>query len=62
MVGLGSIINLAGGYYTFNRSATAAQADERALASDWAMVAEDIRGAMASVGGVNEEQMLLPLL
>ena len=61
MIGLGSVINLAGNYYLFNGSKTAAEADRRALASDWAMVAEDLRYATKTVIGDDPSQMLLPL-
>lgn len=61
MIGLGSVINLAGNYYLYNGSKTADEADRRALANDWAMVAEDLRDAAKVVMGDDATQMLLPL-
>jgi len=39
---MGTLLNLAGSYYFYNISPTPAQADARALASDWEMVGQDI--------------------
>jgi hypothetical protein len=44
--GAGSVLNLGGQYFEYNRSATPAKADERALQSDWGMTGQDIRIAM----------------
>lgn len=61
LIGVGSVINMAGCYYAFNGSRTGQEADERALACDWAMVAEDLRGAMRQVDAGDPEQLLLHL-
>jgi len=42
LTGMGTLLNLAGSYYFYNISPTPAQADARALASDWEMVGQDI--------------------
>ena len=61
LIGLGSVINIAGSYYSFNGSRSGQEADERALSCDWAMVAEDLRGAMRKVDEGDPKQLLLPL-
>lgn len=45
-VGLGSVMNVAGSYYSFNRSASPAVADARAMAADFGVVGKDLRAAM----------------
>jgi hypothetical protein len=42
--GMGTVMNLAGNYFIYNVSPTAADADRRAIASDWRRVAGDIFG------------------
>jgi hypothetical protein len=49
LVGIGSLLNFSGNYFEYNNSHTTAQADQRALANDWAMVGQDIRTAMNRV-------------
>jgi hypothetical protein len=59
-IGAGSAFSLAGNYFEFNRSRTPAEADARALRSDWQIVGQDITRAMirqnikrlAKAGGV----------
>lgn len=40
--GMGSVLNIAGNYYTFNDSESDEEADFLALKSDWGVVGEDI--------------------
>ncbi len=61
IIGLGSILNLAGCYYRFNTSPSETDADQRALASDWAMVAEDLRGALAQQDAATTQAQQLEL-
>jgi hypothetical protein len=49
LIGIGSLLNLSGNYFDYNQSRTTAQADQRALSNDWAMVGQDIRRAMDQV-------------
>jgi hypothetical protein len=49
LVGVGSLLNIAGNYFEYNHSSTTSQADLRALSSDWAIVGQDIRHAMSEV-------------
>lgn len=44
-VGAGSIFNLAGNYFEFDHSESAAEADSRALDSDWGITGKDIESA-----------------
>lgn len=46
LVGAGSAFSLAGNYYEFNGSRTPAEADARALRSDWQLVGQDIATAL----------------
>lgn len=59
-IGVGSVINLAGSYFIFNDSGSAAEADRKALACDWEMVGQDFRAAMGLVKS-DPAQLLLPL-
>ncbi len=43
LTGMGTLLNLAGSYYFYNISSTPAEADARALASDWKIVGQDFR-------------------
>jgi hypothetical protein len=45
LTGAGSVFALAGSYYSYNRSSTPQEADERAIRSDWAMIGQDIEQA-----------------
>jgi len=42
LTGMGTLLNLAGSYYFYNISATPAEADTRALASDWKIIGQDL--------------------
>ncbi len=46
VIGFGSALNVAGNYYRFNTSPTAAEADARALRSDWVMVGQDLAASI----------------
>jgi len=46
IIGVGSAFCLSGNYFEFNRSRTPAEADMRALRSDWKIVGEDIAQAL----------------
>ncbi len=45
--GMGTVLNLGGNYYSWNRSDTPEEADARGLKCDWAIVGEDIRRAFS---------------
>ncbi len=62
LTGMGAILNLAGSYYFYNVSPTPAEADARALASDWKMVGDDIRHVLhQEKKRLNDEQLHLAL-
>lgn len=46
LVGLGSVFNVFGKYFTYNYSKSAQEADMNAIASDWTMVGEDFKTIM----------------
>lgn len=46
MTGAGSAFSLAGNYYEYNRSRNPAEADARALRSDWEVAGQDIVAAV----------------
>jgi hypothetical protein len=46
LVGAGSAFSLAGNYFEFNGSRTPAEADARALRSDWQVIGQDIATAL----------------
>lgn len=47
LIGAGSVFNLAGNYFEFNRSRTGEEADWLALANDWGVAGDDLRKAIA---------------
>jgi hypothetical protein len=46
LIGMGSVLDLSGSYYTFNISETEKEADRKAIESDWGMVGQDMKQAM----------------
>ena len=44
--GLGSVLNVSGNYYKFDYSKNGAEADKKAIESDWNIVGQDIKLAM----------------
>jgi hypothetical protein len=47
--GAGSCFNLSGNYYGYKTSRSAAQADTRAIRSDWEVTGRDVSGAIRRV-------------
>lgn len=45
LVGLGSILNIAGSYFDYNTSKTSEEADLKALISDWLNVGNDLKNS-----------------
>ena len=45
LVGMGSVLNIAGKYFDYKYSRTGLEADAKALRSDWEMVGNDLRDA-----------------
>lgn len=43
LVGLGSVLNIAGTYFTYNNSKSEKEADSKALYSDWKNIGNDFR-------------------
>ena len=41
VVGMGSVMNIGGGYFEYNNSSSANKADARAIRSDWYNVGKD---------------------
>ena len=49
ITGMASALDLTGKFYSFNRSATPAEADFRAIYHDWCVLGDDLRKAMTVV-------------
>lgn len=47
LLGFGSVLDISGNYFQYNLSRDGAEADRRALASDWGVVGQDMRKAMS---------------
>lgn len=45
LMGAGSVLNIAGNYFSFNYSSNNRQADTKAIGSDWGVVGSDIEKA-----------------
>ena len=54
IIGAGSAINLAGNYYDFNGSESAAEADERAIRNDFSMIGQDLCEATENFRSYNK--------
>ena len=48
--GAASVMDIGGGLCTYNVSRSGSEADERAIASDWAVVGSDILNAAKALG------------
>lgn len=48
LIGMGSIFNLPGVYFSYNRSSSAQSADARAISQDFAMIGQDIADVLVS--------------
>lgn len=59
LVGMGSILNLAGSYFEYNYSKSDNEADLKALASDWNNVGEDMRVAKRNFEKENKHKLCL---
>lgn len=46
VMGMGSVLNVAGNYFPFNTSDSPEEADFKALQSDWIVVGQDIQSAI----------------
>ncbi|HEX4083442.1 MAG TPA: hypothetical protein VHY22_00920 [Chthoniobacteraceae bacterium] len=56
LIGVGSIFNIGGSYFSYNVSASPEIADARAIRQDFAMIGQDIRNVVAE----NDPQLTLP--
>ncbi|CAM1346821.1 hypothetical protein [Tenacibaculum insulae] len=59
MVGLGSVLNIAGSYFDYNYSKSDAEADRKALNSDWMSVGEDFKTAKKAFENKNSNKLCL---
>ncbi|HEY6248225.1 MAG TPA: hypothetical protein VIX17_30125 [Pyrinomonadaceae bacterium] len=50
LTGFASVIDIGGSMLTYNVSRTGAEADQRAIASDWAVIGSDILNAAKTLG------------
>jgi hypothetical protein len=49
LIGAGSVLNIAGNYFSFNYSSSDRQADTKAISSDWGVVGSDIEKASDAI-------------
>ncbi len=49
VIGMGSVLNLGGNHFRHNSSATPEEADQIALASDWAVVGQELRAGLDQI-------------
>lgn len=54
LTGAGSVINLAGNYFSFNYSTSGNEADRKAIDSDFFMVGQDCWSAFEEIGELEE--------
>jgi len=58
-IGMGSIFNLAGKYFYYNTSDSDAEADYKAIESDWKAVGKDIQDSINTYKEENNKQLEL---
>ena len=49
LIGTGSVLNIAGNYFSFNYSSSDRQADTKAISSDWGVIGGDIEKASDAI-------------
>ena len=49
VIGMGSVLNIAGNYFHFNYSGSDEDADRKAIESDWGMIGNDVSDAIVSI-------------
>ncbi|EIJ38523.1 hypothetical protein JoomaDRAFT_1508 [Galbibacter orientalis DSM 19592] len=59
LVGMGSILNIAGSYFEYNYSKSDNEADLKSLTSDWDNVGQDIRKSKISFEEENKHKLCL---
>lgn len=59
LVGLGSVLNIAGSYFDYNYSKSEKEADYKAMYSDWENVGEDIRRSKEKFEKENKDKLCL---
>ncbi|MDW5291030.1 hypothetical protein [Formosa sp. PL04] len=59
LVGLGSVLNIAGSYFDYNYSKSDDEADRKALRSDWMNVGDDFKSAKKSFKKENHNKLCL---
>lgn len=58
LVGAGSVMNIAGNYYSFNESESESEADAKAIENDFRMVGQDIYNVLNDSKSKNNELIL----
>lgn len=53
--GVESVFNIAGNFFEYNTSNTGAEADKKALTSDWLMVGNDLKNASKKFKSKNKQ-------
>jgi len=61
LTGLGTLFNIGGNAFMFNRSASREIADARAIRQDFAMVGQDIGDVIARIEAEQKKQLQLAL-
>lgn len=59
LVGLGSVLNIAGSYFDYNYSKSAVDADKKALISDWMNVGDDFKSSKKIFEKENSKKLSL---
>lgn len=59
IVGLGSVLNIAGSYFDYNYSKSVAEVDRKALISDWMNVGNDFKSAKKMFEKENSNKLCL---
>lgn len=59
IVGMGSVLNLRGSYFDYNYSNSEAEADFKAMSSDWSNVGDDLRFAKRKFERIYKDSLCL---
>lgn len=59
LVGLGSVLNIAGAYFTYNYSKSENEADLKAIYSDWKNIGDDFKKSKQKFEKDNKDKLCL---
>ncbi|EHO07736.1 MULTISPECIES: hypothetical protein [Myroides] len=59
LIGMGSVLNIAGAYFSYNYSKSEKEADYKAIYSDWKNIGDDFKVSIEKFEKDNKEELFL---